>query len=200
MFTNFNKFTKLTSCVCIGKTDLSFQEKTLQRNPDIVFATPGRLVDILTNTRGVVLEDIDFLIFDEADKLLEMGFKPEIETVLSQCGIMNPERQVLLFSATLTKDTLRMGKLALRDPLYVESQVDKGIPSSLKQMIVKLKSVKSRDVRKAVLLHLIDLNKNKKTIVFFTTKKECHQIATLLEVSGIKVSFSLFVALYIEKK
>ena len=187
MFTMFNKFTKLTSCVCIGKTDLAFQEKVLQTNPDIVFATPGRLVDIMTNTRGVVLEDTDFLVFDEADKLLEMGFKPEIETVLENCGVMNPSRQVLLFSATLTKDTLKMGKLALKNPLYVESEVDKGIPKTLKQMIIKLKSIKSRDIRKAVLLHLIDLNKDKKTIVFFTTKKECHQISTLLDVSGIKV-------------
>ena len=187
MFVSLNKFTKLTSCICIGKTDIVIQEKNLQRNPDLVFGTPGRIVDILTNSHGVILEEVDFLIFDEADKLLEMGFKNEIKEILRLCGYSNPKRQVLLFSATLEKDIQRVGKLALNNPLFVESEVNRGIPSNLKQMIVKLKSVKSRNVRQAILLQLIDLNAQKKMIVFFTTKKECHEVAILLNVSNQKV-------------
>lgn len=187
MFMELNLFTKLTSSVCIGKTDLGAQERALQRNPDVVFATPGRLVDILTNSHGIVLEEVDFLVFDEADKLLEMGFKPEVEEILKLCGHTNNKRQVLLFSATLDKQVMKIGKLALKDPLFVESQVSKGIPSNLTQQIVKLKGVKCRDVRKAVLLYLIDNNESKKMIVFFATKRECHEVALLLGVSGNKV-------------
>jgi ATP-dependent RNA helicase DDX27 len=182
-----NQFTKLTSTVCIGKTDLTTQERALQRNPDIVFATPGRLVDILTNSHGIILEEVDFLIFDEADKLLEMGFKPEVEEILRLCGYSNTNRQVLLFSATLDKQIMKIGKLALNNPLFVESEVAKGIPSNLKQQIVKLKSVKNREIRKAILLYLIEKNENKKMIVFFTTKRECHEVALLLEISGHEV-------------
>lgn len=188
MFVSLNQFTKLKSCVCIGKTDLQAQEQNLQRNPDIVFATPGRIVDILTNTQGVILEEVDFLVFDEADKLLEMGFKPEIEQILKLCGSENENRQVLLFSATLDKDILKISKLALKNPLFVESNVNRGIPSNLKQMIVKLKSVKSRGVRKAILLYLLEQNEGKKIIVFFTTKMECHEMALLLNINQTKVN------------
>ena len=187
MFLGLNGFTKLASTVCIGKADLVTQESALRGNPDFVFATPGRLVDILTNTRGVILEEVDFLVFDEADKLLEMGFKPEIERILSLCGGENVDRQVLLFSATLDKQVMKVGKLALKQPLFVESKITKGIPSNLRQQIVKLKGVKSRDIRKAVLLHILDKNEPKKTIVFFSTKRECHSIALLLEVGGKEV-------------
>ena len=193
MFVSLNQFTKLKSCVCIGKTDLQAQEKSLQSNPDIVFATPGRIVDILTNTRGVVLEEVDFLVFDEADKLLEMGFKPEIEQILKMCGSENKNRQVLLFSATLDKDITKISKLALKDPLFVESNVNRGIPSTLKQMIVKLKSVKSREVRKSILFHLIEKNATKKMIVFFMTKAECHEMALLLNIYGTKVNLKLYI-------
>ena len=187
MFLKFNQYIKLTSTVCIGKTDLSHQEKALQGNPDIVFATPGRLVDILTNTHGVILEEVDFLVFDEADKLLEMGFKSEVEEILKLCGYSNENRQVLLFSATLDKQIMRMGKLALKNPLFVESQVNKGIPQNLKQQIVKLKGVKCREVRKAILLHLVDQNEGKKMIIFFMTKRECHEVALLLKISGMEI-------------
>lgn len=187
MFMELNQFTKLSSSVCIGKVDLGAQEKALQRNPDVVFATPGRLVDILTNSHGVILEEVDFLVFDEADKLMEMGFKPEIEEILSLCGYSNPSRQVLLFSATLDKRIMQMGRLALKKPLFVECQKSRGIPRNLKQQIVKLKGVKSREIRKAILLHLVEKHSGKKMIVFFTTKHECHSTALLLRINGDEV-------------
>jgi len=65
----------------------------------MVIATTGRLIDHLKNTKGFTLEDVDVLVLDEADRLLEMGFKDELMSIVSQCK--NPNRKTLMFSATL---------------------------------------------------------------------------------------------------
>lgn len=70
--------------------------------PDLVVSTTGRLLDHLHNTKGFTLESVDVLVLDEADKLLEMGFKEELMEIIKQCT--NPKRQTLMVSATLNQD------------------------------------------------------------------------------------------------
>ena len=88
------------------------QEAALRRKPDIIICTPGRMIDLTRNSRGVSLDDIEILIMDEADRLLDMGFKDEIAQLLSH---IPKNRQTLLFSATLTDDVKALANVSLKN-------------------------------------------------------------------------------------
>lgn len=111
------------------------QEFELINKPDIIIATPGRLIDILLNSKSIVLNSIEVLVLDEADKLLEMGFRPLIEEILKhikrESEIEN--RQTLLLSATLTSGIQELAQLALTAPVTVsEENQQNSVNSNLK--------------------------------------------------------------------
>lgn len=113
MSTNLAKYVKtFTSTVIVGGSSLQHQKRELDNMPDMVVATSGRLLDHIHNTKGFTLEDIDVLVLDEADKLLEMGFKDELMEILKNCS--NPKRQTLMVSATLNSDIKELAQLALK--------------------------------------------------------------------------------------
>ena len=115
-FLQVASFTRLTAGVIVGGVAASHQVNTLRRNPDILIATPGRLLDHLE--RGATdLGDLEFLVLDEADRMLDMGFAPDVMQIIQTC---NEERQSLLFSATLSRGGLQSFiDAALRDPQRV---------------------------------------------------------------------------------
>ena len=78
-------------------------------------ATTGRLIDHIHNTKGFTLEDVEMLVLDEADRLLEMGFKEELMAIVKQCR--HPKRQTLMVSATLNQDLKELAQLALKEPM-----------------------------------------------------------------------------------
>jgi ATP-dependent RNA helicase DDX27 len=86
MFEKLNVYTRLTACLVIGQASIERQESDMRKGPDLVIATPGRLIDLLTNSRNLDLDDLEMLIFDEADKLLDLGFKAEIEKIVEIVG------------------------------------------------------------------------------------------------------------------
>mmetsp|Transcript_14326 Transcript_14326/g.10049 ORF Transcript_14326/g.10049 Transcript_14326/m.10049 type:complete len:145 (-) Transcript_14326:1178-1612(-) len=107
----------------------------------MIIATTGRLIDHLKNTKGFTLEDVDVLVLDEADRLLEMGFKDELMSIVNQCK--NPKRKTLMFSATLNQDLKELANIALKKPLTftVSQQQKKADMANLKltQYLVRLK-------------------------------------------------------------
>lgn len=106
----------------------------------MIVATTGRLIDHIKNTKGFNLEDVELLVLDEADRLLEMGFKDEMITIVGQCK--HPNRQTLMVSATLNQDLKELAKLALKKPLEfsVDRQQKKADLKNLKltQYLVRL--------------------------------------------------------------
>lgn len=91
MLEKLNKYVSgFTSCTIIGGSSLKFQKQDLDKQPDFLVATTGRLLDHIHNTKGFSLEDVEILVLDEADKLLEMGFKDELMQILKNCT--NPKR------------------------------------------------------------------------------------------------------------
>ena len=188
MFNALNIYTKLTCSLVIGRASLEKQEAELRRDPDFVIATPGRIVDISKNSRDVSFDDLDYLIFDEADKLLDMGFSSEIDEILKFSE--NENKQTLLFSATLDKGIEKMVRLTLNNPLRVEAS-SKVLVDSLRQEIIKLKNFDSPDIREATLVYLIEnLLNNRRSIVFMRTKFHCHRLAIILKFLG-KPAFEL---------
>lgn len=93
MFLKLNKYTRLSSILIIGQASIQQQEVELRKGPDFVIATPGRIIDLVRNSRDVHLDGLEVLIFDEADKLLDLGFKAEVEEIVEMTASVS--RQTL---------------------------------------------------------------------------------------------------------
>ena len=100
----------------VGGLPLQSQAVDLQRRPDIVVCTPGRMIDHVHNSKSVDLDDVEVVILDEADRLLELGFTEELHELLRLCPV---KRQTLLFSATMTDDVSSLISLSLQKPVRV---------------------------------------------------------------------------------
>jgi len=104
-----------SSLACFGGSSIKQAKRDLESQPDFIVATTGRLLDHCKNTLGFSLDDVEVLVLDEADRLLEMGFKDELKEVLRLCK--NTKRQTVMVSATLNQDLKELSSLALREPL-----------------------------------------------------------------------------------
>lgn len=101
MATQLSQFcaNRIRTCLIVGGLAVKPQEAELRSRPDIVVATPGRLLDHIRNSASVYVDDVDVLVLDEADRLLEMGFEAELTEIVKACPV---GRQTMLFSATMT--------------------------------------------------------------------------------------------------
>jgi len=106
----------MRSTVLIGGASMNLQIQALRRNPRILIATPGRLVDLM-NQRVVMLADVNILVLDEADRMLDMGFLPQIEQVLKY---IPKDRQTMLFSATIPAEIIKVGTAHMKLPINIE--------------------------------------------------------------------------------
>ncbi|MBU1083511.1 MAG: DEAD/DEAH box helicase, partial [Candidatus Omnitrophica bacterium] len=106
----------LRTVVLIGGIPIQAQLKVLKKKPRIIIATPGRLVDHM-NQKTVRLNEVEILILDEADRMLDMGFKPDIERILK---FVPKKRQTMLFSATIPGEVVSMGTAHMKLPVHIE--------------------------------------------------------------------------------
>jgi ATP-dependent RNA helicase DDX27 len=186
MLKSLIKYVDVSYNLICGGMAIEKQNLELKKELDIIIATPGRLIDMIYNYRSLSLEFINILVLDEADKLLEMGFKDSILEIISLMK-NNENRQNLLFSATLNTKIVDLGKNTLKNPTKIK-MTESAILKNLKQKIIRMtfKDLSENDFEKR-LAYLIDLLRNKKrTIVFFNTKKECHKAYIFLEKFGLK--------------
>ena len=103
-FETYGKYTKLTTALLIGGVSFTDQFKKLDRGADVLIATPGRLLDHVERGK-VLMNDVSFLVIDEADRMLDMGFIPDVEKILS---FITKKHQTLLFSATMPREIRRL--------------------------------------------------------------------------------------------
>lgn len=177
MLKSYTKYTKLACQVVMGGASSVKEANLLTENPDIVIGTPGRIIDHIKNTRELVCDNIKFLVLDEADRLLDMGFMREIHEIIAE---LPKERQTILVSATMNDSVKGLSKLALKGAVKVGKA---GIPDTLEQMIVRMKEGINRE---AVVLCLIENKAPKDTIVFVKTKSECHRLHLIFHFLGKK--------------
>jgi ATP-dependent RNA helicase RhlE len=114
-FRDFGKFTNLRATVIYGGVGYGRQRDDLKRGVDVVAATPGRLLDLLEQ-RALTLRDVNVLVLDEVDRMLDMGFLPDVKRIVQQCP---RERQTLLFTATLPPEIESLAAWVLRNPVTV---------------------------------------------------------------------------------
>ncbi|KAH9759139.1 DEAD-box ATP-dependent RNA helicase 28 [Citrus sinensis] len=155
MIEKIAQFTDIRCCLVVGGLSTKMQETALRSMPDIVVATPGRMIDHLRNSMSVDLDDLAVLILDEADRLLELGFSAEIHELVRLCP---KRRQTMLFSATLTEDVDELIKLSLTKPLRLSADPSAKRPSTLtedgtKQAAHRLKILFGLAALKAAELH-----------------------------------------------
>lgn len=173
----FTQHTALRSVVVYGGACLATQSRELKTGADILIATPGRLLDYLR--QGVVhLRDVRFLVFDEADRMLDMGFRDEIRDVVRQ---VSTERQTLLFSATLSDDIHRMAGKMLRSPQRIDISNNSTPIERIEQRVY----VVDQERNLGLLAHLLQTESWPQVLVFSRTREGCDKVATWLQQQSI---------------
>lgn len=184
MLEKIAQFTDIRCCLVVGGLSTKMQETALRSMPDIVVATPGRMIDHLRNSMSVDLDDLAVLILDEADRLLELGFSAEIHELVRLCP---KRRQTMLFSATLTEDVDELIKLSLTKPLRLSADPSAKRPSTLTEEVVRIRRMREVN-QEAVLLSLCSKTFTSKVIIFSGTKQAAHRLKILFGLAALKAA------------
>lgn len=178
-FEKYGKHLKLTMALLIGGVSFKEQEGLLQRGVDVLIATPGRLLDQFDRGK-LLLMGVEYFIIDEADRMLDMGFIPDIEKI---CSKLPPRRQTLLFSATFPTDIQRLAKTFQRDPVKIEVARPTDAATTISQHVVHLPTDGAKAKRTA-LRRVIESRDVKNGIVFCNRKVEVDIVAASLTKHG----------------
>ena len=174
----YGKHTKLRSTVVFGGVGIHPQITELKRGVDILVATPGRLLDH-AQQRTVDLRFVEILVLDEADRMLDMGFIPDIRRILK---LLPHKRQNLLFSATFPDEIRTLAGTFMHDPVTVEV-ARRNLPVEL---IDQVAHPVAHDRKRALLSHLVKSNDWQQVLVFTRTKHGANRLAEQLERDGIE--------------
>ncbi|MCG8634688.1 MAG: DEAD/DEAH box helicase [Desulfobacterales bacterium] len=179
-FKAYGRRVSVRCTVVYGGVNISPQIDRLKRGVDVLVATPGRLLD-LSEYRGLNLSQVEFLVFDEADRMLDLGFKNEISQVLD---LVPQERRTMLFSATYTPEIRALAKIMLISPEFIEVAPKKKAAESIVQ---KVHMVEQTDKR-ALLIHLIERQNWRQALVFIRTKHGANKLTGRLAARGISAA------------
>ncbi|KAI9361159.1 hypothetical protein DFJ73DRAFT_814172 [Zopfochytrium polystomum] len=177
------KHTDLRACMLVGGDSLDEQFAAVASNPDIIIATPGRLMHLIIEM-NIDLKTVEYVVFDEADRLFEMGFAEQLHEILFKL----PEaRQTLLVSATLPKMLVDFAKAGLSDPALIRLDVDTKIGPDLQMLFFNVKS----EEKDAALLYMLStvIPADQQTIVFVATKHLVEYVHELLTKAGISNTY-----------
>ncbi|KAF8922538.1 DEAD-domain-containing protein [Mucidula mucida] len=174
--------TDIQFCLIVGGLSLKSQEAALRNRPDVVIATPGRLIDHIRNSPSFTLDNLDILILDEADRMLSDGFADELSEIIKSCPT---SRQTMLFSATMTDSVDELVKMSLQKPVRLFVDPQRSTAKSLIQEFVRVKAGKETE-RSALLVTLCKRTFRQKTIVFLRSKKLAHQLRIVFSLLGMK--------------
>jgi ATP-dependent RNA helicase RhlB len=163
-----------------GGTDYQKQEQALGESPvDVVVATPGRLLDYVSR-KAIQLHQTRILVFDEADRMLDMGFIPDVRRIVAKVQ-PKEQRQTLLFSATLTEDIKNLANQWCVQPIYVESNPEQMAVDTVSQLVYTVTS----EEKYTILYHLLVGQEHERIIVFTNMKSEAVRLHERLERNGI---------------
>ncbi|MBW2298223.1 MAG: DEAD/DEAH box helicase, partial [Deltaproteobacteria bacterium] len=163
--------------VVYGGIGIHPQITRLKRGVDILVATPGRLLDLAARRR-LDLSLIEFLVFDEADRMLDLGFSGEISAILD---LLPTERRTMLFSATYTRQIRDLAARMLQDPEYIEVTPENTAAESVIQKV----HLVDRSNKRALLIHLITRGDWRRVLVFARTKHGTNKLTEKLVASGV---------------
>ena len=176
----YGKYTNLRSAVVFGGMDMKPQTLELKKGVEVLVATPGRLLDHI-EAKNCVLNQVEYVVLDEADRMLDIGFLPDLQRILSY---LPKQRTTLLFSATFSPEIKRLASSYLQDPVTIEVARSNAAASTVEQHFY---SVEGEDKRHA--LHQILRQRGlKQAFVFVNSKLGCARLARSLEHEGLKTT------------
>ncbi|KAK6939968.1 DEAD/DEAH box helicase domain [Dillenia turbinata] len=177
------RYTDLRTSLLVGGDSMESQFEELAQSPDIIIATPGRLMHHLSEVDDMSLRTVEYVVFDEADSLFGMGFAEQLHKILEQ---LNENRQTLLFSATLPSALAEFAKAGLRDPQLVRLDLESKISPELKLSFFTLR----HEEKYAALLYLVreHIGSDQQTLIFVSTKHHVEFLNALFREEGIEPS------------
>lgn len=178
-----SKFTDLKAICVLGGDSMEKQFAAIHDNPDIMIATPGRLLHLIVEM-NLKLLTIEYIVFDEADRLFEMGFKEQLNEILSR---LPEQRQTLLFSATLPQQIVDFTKAGLNDPVLIRLDTESKLSENLRNAFISCRN----DEKPAALLYLIKyiISISELTVVFVETRHHIEYLKDILQNSQIECSY-----------
>jgi len=171
---------KLRVAVVFGGIDMKPQTLELKQGVEVLVATPGRLLDHI-EAKNCVLNQVEYVVLDEADRMLDIGFLPDLQRILSY---LPKQRQTLLFSATFSPEIRRLAESYLQDPILVEVARPNATASNVEQHFY---SVSTDDKRRAV-LKLLKERSITQALVFVNSKLGCARLARSFERDGLRTN------------
>lgn len=177
----YAKFTPLRSTMVYGGVDINPQIQALRRGVEIVIATPGRLLDHVQQ-KSINLGQVQVLVLDEADRMLDMGFLPDLQRIIN---LLPKDRQNLLFSATFSPEIQKLAKSFMKSPTLIEVARRNATSENIKQLIYALDS---EEDKRAAVCHLIQNKALRQVIVFSNTKLGTARLARHLEKEGVSAT------------
>ncbi|KXS50687.1 MAG: ATP-dependent RNA helicase, partial [Marinobacter sp. T13-3] len=176
-------FTGHNVVTVVGGMNYDKQREQLQNEiVDVLVATPGRLIDFL-GSQDVFLDQLDILILDEADRMLDMGFIPDVKRIIRKCTPKD-DRQTLLFSATFNQDVLNLASMWTRNAEFVEIEPEQKTAERVQQTVYLV----SDDDKLQVLTNYLKRPEVEKAIVFANRRDQCRDLEEDLKNQGVKVA------------
>ncbi|MCK5366951.1 MAG: DEAD/DEAH box helicase, partial [Cyclobacteriaceae bacterium] len=176
-FSAYGEFLKFKHTVIFGGVSQGRQVQALSRGVDILVATPGRLLDLI-NQRKLNLNDIEFFVLDEADRMLDMGFINDIKKIIAK---LPQKRQSLFFSATMSTEINKLAKTLLKNPIHVEVTPQATTVELIKQHIFFI----DQSSKENLLLDLLRQKHLTSVLIFTRTKHKANKVALFLNKNNI---------------
>jgi superfamily II DNA/RNA helicase len=174
----YAKHTSLRSTVVFGGIDMKPQTLVLKGGVEVLIATPGRLLDHI-EAKNAVLNQVEYVVLDEADRMLDIGFLPDLQRILSY---LPKERQTLLFSATFSPEIKKLANSYLQDPVLVEVARPNATATNVEQRFYAT----TDDDKRRVILQIIKTRGLTQSLVFVNSKLGCARLARSFEREGLR--------------
>ncbi len=178
--TSFSQGSKLRAVCIYGGVSQRQQEREIHKGCDVMVATPGRLLDLI-NQHVVSIAHVEFLVLDEADRMLDMGFMPQIRRILTH---LPKERQTLMFSATLSRDVEELARKSLYQPVVVEVGGRRKPAAGIAQKVYSVMKLRKPEL----LLKILKNSERASTLIFTRTKHDADRVAHVLQKAGINTT------------
>ncbi len=176
----YAKYTQLRSAVVFGGMDMKPQTAELKRGVEVLVATPGRLLDHI-EAKTAVLNQVEYVVLDEADRMLDIGFLPDLQRILSY---LPKQRTTLLFSATFSPEIKRLASSYLQNPVTIEVARPNQTASTVTQLFYSLPD----DDKRGALKQIVKQRGISQAFVFVNSKLGCARLARSLERDGLKTT------------
>ncbi len=177
---NLVKYCPLNVCAVFGGMDYEKQQRSLEQHPvDILAATPGRLLDF-QRRRIVDLQHVKIMVIDEADRMLDMGFIPDVRRIVSSTAPKD-KRQTLMFSATMTADVKRLASQWCKKPIYVKIEAENVTVDTVEQIVY----LATAEEKYAIIYNMITGQNLKKVLIFTNRKDETRTLCQRLQRNNI---------------